>query len=103
MPEGQSKSESDANQRTVIDLLSRAGWVAKSWQSGATLMIQWTEKGKAGMVRWNDLDEEIGLSELNSRQFSLFGLIAYLSYNVGIDDNNVTVIGGSDLNTDEGD
>ena len=64
-------------------------------------MIQWTEKGKAGTVRLNELFEEAGAGKLNGRQVALFGLIAFASYKVGMDNNNVTSIGDADLSREE--
>jgi hypothetical protein len=38
---------------------------------------------------------------LNGRQVALFGLIAFASYKVGMDNNNVTAIGDADLSREE--
>ena len=89
--------DSEDDEKSIVEHLHRSGWIEKSWESNSTLMIQWTEKGKAGTVRLNELYEEAGAGSLNGRQIALFGLIAFASYKVGMDNNNVTVIGNADL------
>jgi len=93
--------DAEDDERAVIDHLHRSGWIEKSWESDTTLMIQWTEKGKAGTVRLNELYEEAGAGRLNGRQVALFGLIAFASYKVGMDNNNVTAIGDADLSRED--
>ena len=93
--------DAEADERAVIDHLHRSGWIEKSWESDTTLMIQWTEKGKEGTVRLNELFEDAGAGHLNGRQVALFGLIAFASYKVGMDNNNVTAIGDADLSRED--
>jgi hypothetical protein len=89
--------DAEDDERAVIEHLHHSGWIEKSWESNSTLMIQWTEKGKTGAIRLNELYEEAGAGRLNGRQVALFGLIAFASHKVGMDGNNVTAIGDTDL------
>jgi hypothetical protein len=91
--------DAEDDENAAIEQLHRSGWIEKSWDT--TLMIQWTEKGKAGSIRLNELFEEAGAGRLNGRQVALFGLIAFASYKVGMDNNNVTAIGDADLSREE--
>jgi hypothetical protein len=97
-----SDEEADKDQQAVIDFLYRAGWIKKWCDSDATLIIQWTEKGKTGVNQLNEFYGNAGAGDLNGRQIALLGLIAYASSKVGIDDNNVSLIGNSDLTLENG-
>ena len=95
------EKDAEFDEQAVIDCLHRSGWVVKTWESDSRLMIQWTEKGRAGITQLNELYEEAGAGDLNGRQAALFGLIAYVSHKAGVDANDVSVIGDMDLTQED--
>ena len=94
--------EADKDQQAVIDFLYRADWIEKWCESDGNLMIQWTEKGKTGVNQLSEFYDNAGAGDLNGRQIALFGLIAYASSKIGIDHNNVSLIGNADLTLENG-
>jgi hypothetical protein len=97
-----TEEDADRDQQAVIDCLYRAEWIEKWCESDGNLMIQWTEKGKTGVQRLRDFYDGAGAGDLNGRQIALFGLIAYASSKIGIDHNNVSLIGHADLSLENG-
>ena|SRR5215813_2145865 len=97
------EKDAEFDEKAVINCLHRSGWVAKTWESDSRLMIQWTEKGREGIRQLHELYKEAGAGDLNGRQAALFGLIAFVSYKVGVDANNVSVVGDTDLSQEDAD
>ena len=97
-----TEEEADRDQQAVIDFLYRAGWIKKWCESDGTLLIQWTGKGKAAVQQLSGFYTSAGAGDLNGRQVALFSLIAYVSAKIGIDHNNVTLIGDADLSLENG-
>lgn len=97
-----TEEEADRDQQAVIDSLYRAAWIEKWCESDGNLMIQWTEKGKNGVQQLSSFYDSAGAGDLNGRQVALFGLIAYASVKIGIDHNNVSLIGNSDFSLENG-
>jgi len=97
-----TEEDADRDQQAVIDFLYRAEWIEKWCESDGNLMIQWTEKGKTGVQQLSNFYDGAGASDLNGRQIALFGLIAYASSKIGIDHNNVSLIGNTDLSLENG-
>jgi hypothetical protein len=91
------EKDAEFDEKAVINCLHRSGWIAKTWESDSRLMIQWSEKGKSGIVSLNELIQDAEVGDLNGRQLALFSLIAFASYRAGMDANNVTAIGEADL------
>ncbi len=97
-----TEEEADRDQQAVIDFLYRADWIEKWCESEGNLMIQWTEKGKTGVNQLSEFYDNAGAGDLKGRQIALFGLIAYASSKLGIDHNNVSLIGNADLTLENG-
>jgi hypothetical protein len=97
-----TEEEADNDQQAVIDFLYRAEWIEKWCESDGNLMIQWTDKGKTCVRQLSDFFDGAGAGDLNGRQIALFGLIAYVSSKIGIDHNNVSLIGHADLSLENG-
>ena len=95
------EKDAEFDEQAVISCLHGSGWVVKTWESDSRLMIQWTEKGREGIRQLNELYEDAGAGGLNGRQAALFGLIAFVSHRVGVDANNVSVIGDTDLSQED--
>jgi hypothetical protein len=97
-----TEEEADRDQQAVIDFLYRAGWIEKWCESDGNLLIQWTVKGKSAVQQLSGFYDSAGAGDLNGRQIALFGLIAYVSAKIGIDHNNVSLIGNADLSLENG-
>ena len=97
-----SEEDADKDEQAMVGFLYRANWIKKWGVSDGNLMIQWTEKGKNSVTELSHLYDNAGAGDLNGHQIALFGLIAYASSKLGIDHNNVSVIGNADLKLENG-
>jgi hypothetical protein len=97
-----TEEEANKDQQAVIDFLYRAGWIEKWCESDGHLLIQWTAEGKGAVQQLSGFYDSAGAGDLNGRQIALVGLIAYVSAKIGIDHNNVSLIGNADLSLENG-
>src|SRR4029077_14045470 len=86
----------------VIVFFYRVGWIEKWCESDGNLLIQWTVKGKSAVQQLSGFYDSAGAGDLNGRRMASLGLTAYVTAKIGIDHNNVSLIGNADLSLENG-